>query len=56
MLAGTLAMVAGQVALAFAGGLAPVLAARLLVGCGDGAMFVSLVRLIAGWFPARRKP
>jgi len=26
------------------------------MGCGNGAMFVSLVQLIAGWFPAHRNP
>lgn len=56
MLAGALAMAAGQVALAFATGLLPALGARLLVGLGDGVLFVSMVRLIAGWFPARRNP
>nr|MDT0659302.1 MFS transporter [Micromonospora sp. DSM 115978] len=56
MLAGALTMVAGQVALAFSAGLGLALGARLLVGLGDGVMFISMVRLITGWFPAARNP
>ncbi len=56
MLGGALTMVAGQLALAFAEGLAPALSARLLVGLGDGVMFVCMVRVVNGWFPPRRNP
>lgn len=56
MLAGALTMVAGQVALAFADGLGPALAARLLVGLGDGVMFIGMVRLVATWFAGARNP
>jgi MFS family permease len=53
---GALVMAAGQGILATAHALPLALTARLLVGLGDGVMFISMVRLIAGWFPARRNP
>jgi MFS family permease len=56
MVAGALTMAAGQVALAFADGIGTALAARLLIGLGDGVMFIGMVRLVAAWFPGRRNP
>jgi MFS family permease len=56
MVAGALTMAAGQVALAFADGIGPALVARLLIGLGDGVMFIGMVRLVAAWFPGRRNP
>jgi MFS family permease len=56
MLTGAALMASGQLALAFAEGLVPALGARLLVGLGDGLMFVCMVRLVATWFPGRRNP
>ena len=32
------------------------LLARGLLGCGDAMTYVSVLRLVAGWFPARRYP
>jgi len=32
------------------------LVARGLLGCGDAMTYVSVLRLVAGWFPARRYP
>jgi MFS family permease len=56
MLSGAAVMVIGQVALAYANGLAPALGARLLIGLGDGLMFICMVRIVAAWFPSRRSP
>ena len=32
------------------------LVARGLLGCGDAMTYISVLRLVAGWFPARRYP
>jgi MFS family permease len=32
------------------------LAARGLLGCGDAMIFISVLRIVAAWFPARRVP
>jgi MFS family permease len=56
LIAGSLLMAGGQGLLAFAHSLPTALAARLLVGFGDGFMFICLARLIAAWFPPRRNP
>ena len=32
------------------------LLARGLLGCGDAMTYISVLRLVAGWFPARRYP
>ena len=56
LLAGALLMVAGQVALAVATSVPQALAARVLVGTGDALTFISVLRLVPAWFPARRVP
>ena len=56
LVAGGLLMAAGQLALALAGGVPAGLAARVLVGAGDAMTFISVLRLVPAWFPARRAP
>jgi MFS family permease len=56
LVVGAVLMAAGQCVFAFAGDLPSALAARVLLGFGDGLTFISMVRLVAAWFPARRNP
>ena len=56
LVAGGLLMAAGQLALALAGDVPTGLAARVLVGAGDAMTFISVLRLVPAWFPARRAP
>ncbi|PPL14414.1 MFS transporter [Microterricola pindariensis] len=50
MLAGTALMVAGQLFMAFAPSITLAVVGRILVGAGDAAIFISLIRLISSWF------
>jgi MFS family permease len=54
--AGGLLMVAGQVVLALADTVAEGVGGRVLVGAGDAATFVCVMRLIPAWFSALRVP
>lgn len=57
VIAGGAALVAvGQVVLALAAPFWLAVAGRMLVGAGDAVTFVSVLRLIPSWFPARRVP
>lgn len=56
IVAGGLMMAAGQLALAYAEGLPLALLARVLVGVGDAMTFISVLRLLPAWFPARQTP
>ena len=56
ILAGALIMAAGQLLLSFSGGIVLALVARVLVGIGDAATFVSVIRLLPGWFEGRILP
>jgi MFS family permease len=56
LLAGAALMVAGQLVLAVATDVQAALAARVLVGIGDAMTFISVIRLLPVWFPARRVP
>jgi hypothetical protein len=47
-------MVAGQVLFAVATDVRLALAARVLLGIGDAMTFISVLRLVALWLPARR--
>jgi MFS family permease len=49
-------MAMGQATLALATSLPPALLARVLVGAGDAMTFISVLRLVAAWFPSRRVP
>lgn len=53
---GAVTMSIGQVLLAFATGVPLALLARLLTGMGDAATLISVVRLIASWFPTSQVP
>jgi len=47
---GAVVMALGQVVLALSDGIALALVARVLVGMGDALTFVSVIRLLPGWF------
>lgn len=53
---GAALMVAGQTMLALADSVWLVIVARVLVGIGDSFTFVSVLRLLAHWFPVRQLP
>ncbi|MGH3325473.1 MAG: MFS transporter, partial [Streptomyces sp.] len=53
---GVLLFTAGQFGFAFADSYAAALACRGLLGCGDAMTFISVLRLGARWFPAKRGP
>jgi MFS family permease len=53
---GAAVMAVGQVALALAHSFPAAILARVLVGAGDAMMFISVLRLVASWFPARQVP
>ncbi|MGN6743835.1 MAG: MFS transporter [Amnibacterium sp.] len=53
---GATLMVAGQVLVAVSSVLPLAVGGRMLVGAGDATTFVSVLRLVAAWFPARRVP
>lgn len=50
ILSGTAFMLVGQLIMAFAPSLTLAVAGRILVGAGDAAIFISLIRLISSWF------
>ncbi|MGP5291370.1 MFS transporter [Brachybacterium tyrofermentans] len=56
MIIGAVTMAAGQVLLALANDVPTALIARLLTGAGDAATLISMVRLIATWFPTGQVP
>ena len=53
---GTGLMVVGQTTLAFAPDIPIAVLGRILVGAGDAAIFISMIRLIASWFSGRIVP
>ncbi|GLK18500.1 MFS transporter [Herbiconiux flava] len=53
---GSAIMVIGQLVLAFAPSIGIAIAGRILVGAGDAAVFISLIRLINSWFQGRSVP
>jgi MFS family permease len=56
LIAGTLFMTAAQLGFAFTGTYGGALVARVFVGMGDAMVFISVLRVIASWFPSRRSP
>ncbi|WP_424528309.1 MFS transporter [Sphaerisporangium viridialbum] len=56
LLIGAGVMACGQLVFAVSGGLLDAIAGRILVGCGDAMTFISVIRLVNVWFPARRNP
>ncbi len=53
---GALVMAGGQVLMGLSEHPAGAVAARMLVGTGDAMTFVSVLRLVPSWFPAKRVP
>lgn len=56
LLTGVAVMTAGQVIFAVAESYPAALVARILVGAGDAATFICVLRLVAAWFAPRRVP
>ncbi|MFC5931032.1 MFS transporter [Cryobacterium melibiosiphilum] len=56
ILFGTTFMIAGQVTLALVPTVALAVVGRVLVGAGDAALFISIIRLISSWFSGRIVP
>jgi MFS family permease len=56
LVGGGLLMVAGQLLFAFAADIGPAIAARVLIGVGDAMTFISVLRVVAMWYPPRRNP
>lgn len=56
ILAGAILMTIGQALLAIVGSVTLALLARVLIGAGDALTFISVLRLVADWFPSRKVP
>ena len=56
LVAGALLMTAAQLGFAWTGTYGGALSARVFVGMGDAMVFISVLRLIASWFPPMRSP
>ncbi|MER7457689.1 MFS transporter [Micromonospora sp. NPDC126480] len=56
LVAGGALMVAGQLCFALATDVRLAVLARVLVGLGDAATFISVLRIVTFWFPGRRNP
>ncbi|MDE9366905.1 MFS transporter [Luteipulveratus sp. YIM 133132] len=56
LVAGVVTMSAAQLAFAFVDSYAAGIVARVFVGMGDAMVFVSVLRLVALWFPPARTP
>ena len=56
MTIGMVLMAVGQLVIAFSPNVGVAIAARMLIGAGDAAVFPSVLRLIATWFPSQRAP
>lgn len=56
LLAATTVMGLAQLLFSVVHGYLPALLARGLLGCGDAMTYISVLRLAASWFPARRYP
>ncbi|WP_431884325.1 MFS transporter [Micromonospora gifhornensis] len=56
LITGGALMVAGQLCFALATDVRLAVAARVLVGLGDAMTFISVLRIVAYWFPGRRNP
>jgi len=56
LIAGTVFMTGAQLGFALTGSYAGALLARVFVGMGDAMVFISVLRIIASWFPPMRNP
>ena len=54
LLTGLSVMCVAQASFAAVDSFGPALAARGLLGCGDAMIFISVLRIVATWFPGRR--
>ncbi|MEY4263287.1 MAG: hypothetical protein RLY88_995 [Actinomycetota bacterium] len=54
LIVGALLMSAGQLIVAFSESLTPAVIGRLLVGAGDAFVFISMIRLINGWYVGKQ--
>jgi MFS family permease len=54
LMTGLSVMCVAQAAFAAVGSFGPALLARGLLGCGDAMVFISVLRIVVAWFPARR--
>jgi MFS family permease len=54
--AGMFLMAIGQLVMAFAPDVGTAIFARMLLGAGDAAVFPSVLRVVAVWFPERQAP
>ncbi|WP_022893797.1 MFS transporter [Agromyces subbeticus] len=54
--AGMFLMAIGQLVMAFAPDVGTAIFARMLLGAGDAAIFPSVLRVVAVWFPEKRAP
>jgi MFS family permease len=53
---GLVLLTAAQAAFAFAARADAAVASRVVLGAGDALIFISVIRLVASWFPPRRNP
>ncbi|MGC9665578.1 MFS transporter [Planosporangium sp. 12N6] len=56
LVAGAALMGAGQLLFALASDVRLAIVARVLIGLGDAMTFISVIRVVALWFPPRRNP
>ena len=56
LMTGLSVMCAAQAGFAAVDSFGPALLARGLLGCGDAMVFISVLRIVVAWFPARRVP
>ena len=56
LMMGLSVMCVAQAAFAAVDSFGPALLARGLLGCGDAMVFISVLRIVAAWFPHRRVP
>ena len=56
LVAGAFVMTLAQLGFALTGSFAGAVAARVFVGMGDAMVFISVLRLVAAWFPPMRNP
>ena len=56
LMTGTALLTGAQLGFAFTGGFAGALVERVFLGIGDAMVFISVLRLVAYWFPPLRNP
>lgn len=56
LIAGAVVLAAGNLVFALAGNAGGAITARILIGAGDAATFISVIRIVNLWFPSGRNP